>query len=47
MDIKDWKRRLADLLSEHPDVGKDATGKVEVNLSEGGVTKVYINKELK
>ncbi len=42
-----WKRRLAELLREHPDVGDNFTGKIEVNLNEGGVTRVFANKELK
>jgi hypothetical protein len=43
-----WKRRIAELLSEHHDVGDNFTGKLEVNLNEGGVTRIFIvNKELK
>jgi len=41
MDIKDWKKRLADLLREHPDIGGKFTGQVEINISVGGVTKIY------
>ncbi len=42
-----WKRRLAELLREHPDVGDGFTGKIEVNMNEVGVTRVFANKELK
>jgi hypothetical protein len=38
---KEWKKRLADLLKEHPAVDDKITGQIEVNLSEGGVTKLY------
>ena len=41
MDIKDWKKRLSDLLKEHPDIDTKFTGQVEINVSVGGVTKVY------
>ena len=41
-----WKRRLSDLLREHPDIGR-ATGMFEANLNEGGVTKAYLNKKIK
>lgn len=41
MDIKDWKKRLAELLREHPGIASQLTGQVEVNLSLGGVTKIY------
>lgn len=44
---KEWKKRLADLLKEHPDVDSKTTGQVTIHLAEGGVAKVYINKELK
>jgi hypothetical protein len=47
MDIKEWKKQLAELLAKHPDVGDKATGHIEINLSEGGITKLYIHKELK
>ena len=45
-DISEWKRRLSDILNEHPDIGK-ATGILEVNLHEGGITKVYLNKKVR
>lgn len=41
MDTKDWKKKLAELLREHPDIGSQLTGQVEVNMSLGGVTKIY------
>lgn len=41
MDIKEWKKRLSELLREHPDVDVKFTGQVEINVSVGGVTKVY------
>ncbi len=41
MDIKDWKKRLAAVLAEHPSLGKEFTGQVEINMSVGGVTKLY------
>lgn len=44
---KEWKKRLTELLKEHPDIGRDMTGKVEINMNNGGVSKIYINKELK
>lgn len=47
MDIKEWKRRLVDLLKEHQDVGENFTGRAEININEGGITKIYIFKELK
>ncbi len=42
-----WKRRLAELLREHPDIGVDLTGHVEVNMNQGGVTRIFVYKELK
>jgi len=42
-----WKTRLAELLKEHDDVGVKFTGKIEINMNDGGITKVYANKELK
>lgn len=47
MNIQDLKKKLAELLKEHPDIGENMTGKVEINMNNGGVSKVYINKELK
>ncbi len=44
---EDWKRRLAELLREHPDIGNDFTGKVEINMNQGGITRIFANKELK
>jgi hypothetical protein len=41
MDVKEWKKRLADLLKENPAIDDKLTGKIEINLSEGGVTKLY------
>jgi hypothetical protein len=47
MNIKDWKKRLMELLKEHPDVGPKMTGHVEVNINEGGISKIFVFKELK
>ena len=47
MNIKEWKKRLTELLKEHPDVNHDMAGRIEINMNAGGVTKVYIFKELK
>lgn len=47
MNIKEWKKRLIELLKEHPDVSVKMTGHVEVNMNEGGITKIFIFKELK
>ena len=47
MNIRDLKKKLAELLKEHPDIGENMTGKIEINMNNGGVSKVYINKELK
>lgn len=47
MNLKELKKRLAELLREHPDIGDNMTGKVEVNMNNGGVSKININKELK
>ncbi|MEW5745290.1 MAG: hypothetical protein AB1805_07640 [Nitrospirota bacterium] len=45
---KAWKKKLAEVMREHPEVGPKFTGRIEVNFNEGGVTKVYIkDKELK
>ena len=41
MDIKDWKKRLAKLLKEHPDLSDPVTGHVEINLNRSAVTKAY------
>ena len=46
-DYADWKRRLADVLKEHPDIGVRATGMIEINVNEGGITRVYLNKKVK
>ncbi|MEW6115644.1 MAG: hypothetical protein AB1553_01930 [Nitrospirota bacterium] len=40
-DIKDWKRRLAKLLKEHPDIDDQTTGRIEINLNRGSITKAY------
>lgn len=45
-DSSDWKRRLSELLNEHPDIDK-ATGMMEVNLNEGAITNVYLNKKIR
>jgi len=45
-DNADWKRRFTDLLREHPDIAR-ATGMLEVNINEGGITKIYLNKKIK
>ncbi len=45
-DPVEWKRRYAELLKEHPDIGK-ATGMLETNLGEGGITKIYLNKKVR
>ena len=42
-----WKSRLAEVLREHKDVDDKFTGKIEINMNDGGITKVYANKELK
>lgn len=41
MDIKDWKKRLAKVLAEHPDLSDHMTGQIEINLNRGAVTKAY------
>ena len=46
-DNVDWKRRLADILKEHPDIGAKATGMIEINVNEGGITKIYLNRKVK
>ncbi len=45
-DNVEWKRRLLNVLNEHPDIGK-ATGILEVNLNEGDISKVYLNKKVR
>ncbi len=45
-DSTEWKRRLSEILKEHPDIGK-ATGMMEVNLNEGIITNVYLNKKIR
>lgn len=47
MDIKEWKKELSEVLKEHRDVDKEFTGRVEINFSAGGISKVYVFKELK
>jgi hypothetical protein len=42
----EWKRRLSEILNEHPDIGK-ATGMLEVNLNEGVIANVYLNKKIR
>lgn len=42
-----WKVRLSDLLKEHEDIGKNFTGQVVIHMNQGGVSKVFANKELK
>jgi hypothetical protein len=44
---KNWKQRLADVLKEQKDIDEKFTGKIEVNMNDGGVSKVYVNKEIK
>lgn len=46
-NLAEWKKRLNDILKEHPDVGNNMTGRVEVHCNVGGITKVYIYKEIK
>jgi hypothetical protein len=41
MDFKDWKKRLAKLLKEHPDIDDQTTGQIEINLNRGSITKAY------
>ncbi len=45
-DSTEWKRRLSEVLKEHPDIGK-STGMLEVNLNEGIITDVYLNKRIR
>ncbi len=45
-DSTEWKRRLSEVLKEHPDIGK-STGTLEVNLNEGIITDVYLNKKIR
>ncbi len=45
-DQAEWKRKYVELLKEHPDIGK-ATGMLETNLNEGGITRVYLNKKIR
>lgn len=40
-DIKEWKKRLARLLKEHPDISDQTTGHIEINLNRGSITKIY------
>lgn len=45
-EFTEWKKRLSDLLKER--IKKNVTGQVEVNLNEGGVSRIYvINKRTK
>jgi hypothetical protein len=41
-----WKAKLARLLSEHPDIKRGFTGAVELQMSEGGVTRIFVNKRI-
>ena len=41
MDLKEWKKRLAALLREHPDITDHTTGHIEVHLNRGSITKLY------
>lgn len=45
-DNADWKRRLTEVLKEHPDINR-STGMLEINLNEGGITKIYLNKKIR
>jgi ubiquinone/menaquinone biosynthesis C-methylase UbiE len=45
-DSAEWKRKVAEVLREHPDIGR-ATGMLEINMGEGGITKAYLNKRIK
>lgn len=45
-DSAEWKRKVAEVLKEHPDIGR-ATGMIEINMGEGGITKTYLNKKIK
>ena len=47
MEKDSWKKKLAEVLKEHEEIDSKTTGRVEVHLNEGGVTKIYIYKELK
>lgn len=42
-EFAEWKKRLSGLLKER--IGKNITGQVEINLNEGGVSKVYVIKK--
>ena len=46
-DYADWKHKLSDMLKEHPDIGGRATGMIEINVNEGGITKIYLNKKIR
>ncbi len=46
-DFKEWKKKLAELLKEYPDIVQKFTGQIEMNMNEGGLTKIFIHKELK
>lgn len=43
----EWKRRVMEVLKEHPDIGGNVTGKIEINLNMGGITDLYVNKRIK
>jgi hypothetical protein len=47
MELQSLKKELAELLKKHPTVDEKLTGKVEINFNEGGITKIYVNTELK
>lgn len=40
-DAKAWRKKLATVLREHPDITEQTTGQVEVNLNRGSITKIY------
>ena len=40
-DAKAWKRQLATMLREHPDITSQTTGQIEINLNRGAITKIY------
>ncbi len=45
-DSMEWKQKLSNVLKEHPDIGR-ATGVVEINLNEGEIAKIYLNKKIR
>jgi hypothetical protein len=42
MNNKEWKKDLMKILKEHPDVGEKMTGRVEINMNDGGVSRIFI-----